>query len=150
MNTRLYETLNKFFHDLTLNELRLMNQSMTSKTVTYNTLLYYDLIATHQGEYTASAIADLLHVSKPAVITKINEMIQQGYLYKVQSHEDKRIYHLFAHTEGIRDEMRYKKMDDGILEILESHYSEAELEKFCDMIGFVGKLYKEKGEHFAK
>lgn len=150
MHQKLYNAFIGFFHDMTLNELRLMNQNATASSVTYNTLLYYDLIATHPGEYTASSIADLLHVSKPAVITKVNEMIRNNYIYKKQSTHDKRVYYLFPNTEGLRDERLYKKIDDKVIEALKGKYSEDDLNKFCEILSDVGNLYREKGEHCDK
>ncbi len=144
MNQKIYDALNRFFHHMTLNELRLMNDKATSDSVTYNTLLYYDLIATNQGKLTASAIANMLCVSKPAVITKINDMIKEGFLYKKQSTTDKRVYYLYAHTEGIRDEVKYKKMDDDVISEFVSRYSEHELQAFCHMIEDIGNLYTHK------
>lgn len=150
MKENLYKALFQFFHDLTLNELRLMNRQITDQNITYNTLLYYDLVATHQGEYTASQIADLLHVSKPAVITKINEMIKMGYLYKKQSTKDKRVYYLFAHEEGVRDEFLYQKMEHGVVEALMEKYTESDLNKFCDIVKDIGMLFLNKGENLEK
>lgn len=150
MKEKLYKALFQFFHDMTLNELRLMNRQITDQNITYNTLLYYDLVATHQGEYTASQIADLLHVSKPAVITKVNEMIKLGYLYKKQSTTDKRVYYLFAHEDGVRDEFLYQKMDHGVVEALMEKYSKSDLETFCDIMYDIGALYLNKGENLAK
>lgn len=150
MKEKLYKALFQFFHDMTLNELRLMNRQITDQNITYNTFLYYDLVATHQGEYTASQIADLLHVSKPAVITKVNEMIKLGYLYKKQSTTDKRVYYLFAHEDGVRDEFLYQKMDHGVVEALMEKYSKSDLETFCDIMYDIGALYLNKGENLAK
>lgn len=150
MKEKLYKALFQFFHDMTLNELRLMNRQITDQNITYNTLLYYDLVATHQGEYTASQIADLLHVSKPAVITKVNEMIKLGYLYKKQSTTDKRVYYLFAYEDGVRDEFLYQKMDHGVVEALMEKYSKSDLDTFCDIMHDIGALYLNKGENLAK
>lgn len=150
MKEKLYKALFQFFHDMTLNELRLMNRQITDQNITYNTFLYYDLVATHQGEYTASQIADLLHVSKPAVITKVNEMIKLGYLYKKQSTTDKRVYYLFAYEDGVRDEFLYQKMDHGVVEALMEKYSKSDLETFCDIMYDIGALYLNKGENLAK
>ena len=87
MKDRILAAIHQFFRDITLQELRLMNHSDDLGRLTYTSLLYIDLIWSNQGVYTASAIAELLGVSKPAAIMKINELMAQGYLYKKQSQQ---------------------------------------------------------------
>ncbi|MGI5958315.1 MAG: MarR family transcriptional regulator [Massiliimalia sp.] len=138
MNELILKTIHTFFHTMTLEELQLMNENYPTKNITYNSLLYLDLIYTHQGEYTASMIAQLLCVSKPAVIMKINELIKLGFVYKKQSDTDKRAYYLFAREELLPQYMIYKKMDEAVAEKMTSRYSQKEIEQFCEMLKFMG------------
>lgn len=87
------DVVKKFFYTLSLNELNLMNHNQLCPDVSYNTLLYLDLIY-FIPDCTASKIAQQLHISKPAVTSKINDMIAQGLVKKVQSQKDKRVYYL--------------------------------------------------------
>ena len=57
-------------------------------------MLYLNIISAPPGKYTASNIADMLHISKPSVTQKINELEKEGYILKSQSHTDKRAYYL--------------------------------------------------------
>ena len=87
------DVVKKFFYTLSLNELNPMNHNQLCPDVSYNTLLYLDLIY-FIPDCTASKIAQQLHISKPAVTSKINDMIAQGLVKKVQSQKDKRVYYL--------------------------------------------------------
>ena len=82
--------LNKIFHDSAIAELRLINKGIADKNLTYNDILYLNIIETHSGEYTASNIADMLYVSRPSVTQKINELEKKVYIYKVKSRNDMR------------------------------------------------------------
>lgn len=75
------DVVKKFFYTLSLNELNLMNHNQLCPDVSYNTLLYLDLIY-FIPDCTASKIAQQLHISKPAVTSKINDMIAQGLVKK--------------------------------------------------------------------
>lgn len=94
------DVVKKFFYTLSLNELNLMNHNQLCPDVSYNTLLYLDLIY-FIPDCTASKIAQQLHISKPAVTSKINDMIAQGLVKKVQSQKDKRVYYLTFNDQKI-------------------------------------------------
>ncbi len=126
----LQDLIKKLFHTLTISELQLMNKNYYDGNISYNSLLYIDLIYNRQGQYTASKIAEDLCVSKPAVIMKINELIKKGYLYKKQDPNDKRNYYLFVSDKIIAEYEVYRMMDDKVASYLEERYSQEELEKF--------------------
>ncbi|MCI5774492.1 MAG: MarR family transcriptional regulator [Erysipelotrichaceae bacterium] len=124
------ELIKDLFHTLTLSELQLMNKNYYDGNMSYNSLLYIDLIYYHEGEYTASKIADELCVSKPAVIMKINELIEKGYLYKQQDTKDKRNYYLYT-TDKIKQEYdRYRSLDNQVAAYLENKYDDKQLAQF--------------------
>ena len=126
----LQDLIKKLFNTLTISELQLMNKNYYDGNISYNSLLYIDLIYNRQGQYTASKIAEDLCVSKPAVIMKINELIKKGYLYKKQDPNDKRNYYLFVSDKIIAEYEVYRMMDDKVASYLEERYSQEELEKF--------------------
>lgn len=104
--------------------------------LTYNDLLYLSLIEAHPGEYTASKLAEVLFVSKPAVTQKVNELEKQGYIRKEQNALDKRVYHLYliqdkyaeAYTEVT------KRTNQEIVDTLSNDYTPQELLLFCGMM----------------
>ena len=128
-----FEAINRLFYQMSLSELRLMNEKMLYPHVTYNSLLYLDLI-TYYAPCTISSLAALLHISKPAVTMKVNELIRQGLVQKVQSEADRRVYYL-----SVRPEIRaeYARMDDATryaVEKLEQAYTQQEMALFCRMM----------------
>lgn len=74
----LRKALDTFYYSTALCDLRLMNKQFVDENITYNSLLYIKLIYTMNGTCTASKLAELLHVSKPGVTLKLNELLRQG------------------------------------------------------------------------
>ncbi len=135
MNQSIKLALDKIFHDSAIAEIRLLNNGTVDKTLTYNDILYLNIIEAHSGEYTASNIADMLYVSRPAVTQKINELERRGYIYKVQSQTDKRVYKLFTNREGRSKEYYHitDQTNDDITAKLSADYSLEQIALFCEM-----------------
>lgn len=145
MKNKYSKVLSAIIHDSAIFELRLSNMEHEDKVITYNSLLYLDIIRAKNGEYTASNIADLLHVSRPSVTQKINELESTGYITKSQSKKDKREFYLSVTDkyDTIYDAILGENIDgDGdMISLLNSRYSESEVDKFFDMLGDVSKHY---------
>lgn len=60
------EAITKFFHDMGILELRIHNEHPAYAKLSYNSSLYLDIISAHQGEYTPSKLADMLHIARPS------------------------------------------------------------------------------------
>ena len=108
----LSEAINAFYYDMTLEELRAMNGDAVCPDISYNSLLYLELIFSMNGKCTASKIADLLYVSRPAVTLKINELIKQGFVTKTPDPEDGRQYLLSVNEEAVPKYKVYRKQDN--------------------------------------
>ena len=135
MNSKIKTTLDKIFHDSAIAELRLLHNGTSDNSLTYNDILYLGIIESHSGEYTASNIADMLYVSRPAVTQKINELEKNGYIYKVQSPTDKRVYKLFINRDG-KSKKYYDTTDKtnlGIIQKLSTEYTDQQISLFCEM-----------------
>ncbi len=135
MNKKIKIALDKILHDSAIAELRLLHNGTSNVNLTYNDILYLNIIEAHSGEYTASNIADMLHVSRPAVTQKINELEKNGYIYKIQSKIDKRVYKLFINKEG-KSKKYYAVVDQtnrDIVEKLSLEYSNEQINMFCEM-----------------
>lgn len=142
MYSTIYKTINQLFHMITLEELRLMNQNYSSANITYNSLLYLDLIQANPGKYTASMIADMLRVSKPAVVMKINELMKMGLIYKKQCPTDKRQYYLYVREEVLPEYEVYRQRTQAAAQMTAQAYSREEITKFCEMLQFIGNAYQ--------
>lgn len=146
MNNKFSKAISKFFHDMSIADLRLHNADYSNSKLTYNSMLYLNMILGHQGEYTVSTIAQMLHVAKPAVTQKINELEHMGYIIKRQSETDKRIYYLFVTEKVNYTESECKKSDAYVEKKLSETYSQEEIDMFCKMLSFVGDMYLEENK----
>ena len=70
-------------------------------------LLYLETIAQMERP-TFSELADKLDVTKPSVTALVKKLIKMGYVKKVQSQEDLRVYHIVLTTKG----EQFTKMHD--------------------------------------
>ncbi len=146
MKNELSKVMNKFYHDMAIVELNLQNKEMISNKLTYNSMLYLDIILAHSGEYTASNIADMLHVSRPSVTQKINELEKMGYITKKQSSSDKRVFYLHFNEREAAEKFidNYEKLDKKILGKMKEKYSDKDIDKFLNMLSFVSQAFLEE------
>lgn len=143
MIDRLDNAITKFFHDMAIVELRLQNKNnRLNNKLTYNSILYLDIIYAHQGEYTASNIADMLHVARPSVTQKLNELEEMGYIKKKQSEQDKRIYFLYATNKTNPEYVtnHFKQINKKVENYLTQEYSKDEIKTFLEMLSSVGDI----------
>lgn len=138
----LFDALNRLYYDLTLDELRHMNNNNVYPNITHNSLLYLDMIS-YREKCTVSYLAELLHVSKSAVTIKVNELMKQGLIEKTQSNEDRRVFYLRLAPAVQQDYKRYDRKLKRAAEHLEERYSSEELKKFKDMLKQVSEAYLE-------
>lgn len=140
----LYDTLNSFYYSASLHDLKLMNAGQGYPNITYNSMLYLDLIS-YTPNCTASHIAEVLHISKPAVTIKLNELIKQGLVVKTQSEADRRVFYLSLSDKTAEFYAVYDAGSRRAEQVLKGKYSAAQIELFCEMLETV-KLSYIKGE----
>ena len=88
--TELVNSYRKAYRGTIVNELPEM---------TFRQFVYLDAIV--KMDYpTYGEVAEKFKVTKPAVTAIVNRLIGLGYLKRVQSQEDRRIYHLLPSAEG--------------------------------------------------
>lgn len=138
MNLR--KSLDTFYYSTALCDLRLMNKQFVDENITYNSLLYLELIFSMDGKCTASKIAELLHVSKPAVTLKVNELIRQGLVTKMQDPDDRRKNYLSVNEEAIPKYKVYRRQDDVAIQRITKKYSENDIQKFCEMLDIISDI----------
>lgn len=140
---KLDDAVNRFYYEMTISELRLMNSSTDSHEITHNSLLYLDLIA-YTDNCTASYIASTLGVSKPAVTAKLGELMKQGLVTKRQSTKDRRINYLTVSDEARNEHMKYDSIMAKTLTDIEGRYSAAELDIFGRILVDLSVSYSAK------
>lgn len=136
------EAITKFFHDMGILELRIHNEHPAYAKLSYNSSLYLDIISAHQGEYTPSKLADMLHITRPSVTQKINVLEKAGYVTRKQNPADKREYFLYFNADFFDADTQsiYTKLTKQISESMEQRYSKEEIEKFSEMLSYIGEI----------
>ncbi len=136
------EAITKFFHDMGIFELRIRNEHPAYAKLSYNSSLYLDIISAHQGEYTPSKLADMLHIARPSVTQKINVLEKAGYVTRKQNPADKREYFLYFNADFFDADTQsiYTKLTKQISESMEQRYSKEEIEKFSEMLSYIGEI----------
>ena len=138
----LKKMLERFYYELSLNELKLMNESRSLPNLTYNSLLYLDIID-YTENCTVSLLAERLSISKPAVTMKVNELIKQGWLEKTQSENDRRVFYLTLRPQVGEMYEDYRKILNYAVEKMKKEFSGNEIEKFCEMLNAFNNYYLE-------
>jgi DNA-binding MarR family transcriptional regulator len=82
------------------------------------TQFQYISVINQNKDLTFTGLAQALNLSKPAVTSIINKLIEQGYAYKCQSASDRRVFHIHLTEEGKQVADAYeearRKYVDGI------------------------------------
>lgn len=143
---KIKKTIKDYYYKMTLNELKLMNHDEDEWDISYNSLLYLDLISM-TPQCTGSILAELLGISKSAVTLKINELIKQNLVVKERSEVDRRVYYLRTSEENEKYYAMYDRSLDSAIKSIKNKYSEKELDVFCSILTDINKEYlKEKNE----
>ena len=138
MNLR--NALNAFYYSNALCDLQMMNKKITNPNITYNSLLYLEIIHSLQGQCTASKLAELLCISKPGVTLKLNELLKQGLIIKQPDPEDGRRFLLSVNSEKVPQYRVYQQQDDLAVQRITAQYSAEDIEKFCSMLQIITEI----------
>lgn len=136
----LKKSLNRYYYKVSISELNLLNSGKEFLGITYNSLLYMDLIA-YGDSPTPSKLAKMLNVSKSAVTSKISELIKIGLVEKVENESDKRSFSLKPSASA---EKIYNTCDTAFekaIETLYQTYSNEEIASFCKILDSFTDIY---------
>ena len=136
----LRKALDTFYYSSALCDLKLMNKKFVDENITYNSLLYLELIYTMNGKCTASKIAEMLNVSKPAVTLKINELIKQGLVTKTNDPNDKRKNYLFVNEETVPQYKVFRRQDNEVIKRITDKYPNKDIQNFCEMLNIISEI----------
>ncbi len=136
----LRKALDTFYYSTALCDLRLMNKQFVDENITYNSLLYIELIYTMNGTCTASKLAELLHVSKPGVTLKLNELLRQGLITKTPDPNDKRKNYLSVNDEAVPQYKVFRRQDSEAIRRITDRFSSEEIGKFCEMLSIISDI----------
>lgn len=136
----LRKALDTFYYSTALCDLRLMNKQFIDENITYNSLLYIELIYTMNGSCTASKLAELLNVSKPGVTLKLNELLRQGLITKTPDPTDKRKNYLSVNDDAIPQYKVFRRQDSEAIKRITDRFTPEEIGKFCDMLDIISEI----------
>ena len=136
----LRKALDTFYYSTALCNLRLMNKQFVDKNITYNSLLYIELIYTMNGACTASKLAELLNVSKPGITLKLNELLKQGLITKTPDPNDRRKNYLTVNEETIPQYKVFRRQDSEAVNRINEHFTPEEIDKFCKMLDIISAI----------
>ena len=124
-------------------ELRVVSRDVFDESqLEYYDTLYLSAIS-QAGRTTVSDLAATLGVTKPTVSVRINKLVEEGYVTKVRSKEDGRVFWLTLSDKmkiAYDDEMRIALI---VEEELEEKYSEEDLERFSEMLSDASRILDE-------
>ena len=145
MNLR--DSLNAFYYSNALCDLQLMNRQFSNPAITYNSLLYLEIIYSMHGKCTASKLADMLCISRPGVTKKLNELLEQGLILKTPDPKDGRKCFLSVNEDTAPQYQIYRQQDDLAVRTIEEKYSKEEIEKFSDMLQILTEINYEEANN---
>lgn len=130
---RIVKAVNDFYYHMALYELQIMNEDNFYYGLSYNSLLYLNVIE-QMKDCTVSKLAEALHVTKSAVTLKINELVKIGAVEKKQSDADKRVFYLRLSPHMADTCSIYDKIFEKIEQKLEKQYTKEQLEEFAQIL----------------
>lgn len=136
----LRKALDRFYYSSALCDLKLMNKQFVDENITYNSLLYIELIYTMNGTCTASKLAELLNVSKPGVTLKLNELLRQGLITKTPDPNDRRKNYLAVNEEAIPQYKVFRRQDSEAIKRITASFTPEEIGKFCQMLDTISEI----------
>lgn len=139
---RFRDVMCKFQHDISINDIQILNKHKEKDKISMNSRMYLEIIAGRNGKYTASTLADTLHLARPSITQKLNELEKKGYIYKKQDDKDKRIYHLYVVENDSPLTQEFKKSDMDIEKKVIEKFGIDGMDTFYDILEFMGDYYK--------
>lgn len=136
-----FDLVNRLYYEESIHELAMCNRNAGEK-ISYNTIMYLDAI-TYIPQCTVSKLAERLHISKPAVTMKVNEMLKQGLIEKQQSDEDKRVFYLRTKKKMEEDFPEYNHCLRETEVYLNEKYTREEIELFNKIFADAADKYIE-------
>lgn len=128
-----FKDLNYFYYKMSLYELQMANENNPYYNLSYNTLLYLNIIS-QTKECTITKIAEMLNITKSAVTIKVNELVKQNIITKIQNEKDKRIFYLSVTPEIKKTLNFYDNISKKIEMKLKEKYSKEEMEIFSKIL----------------
>lgn len=133
------ESMNRFYIKLAVSDLHRTNGKSICMGLSYNSLVYLSIID-RTPDCTASKLAEITDVSRPAIAAKIRELLAEGVIEKKQSREDGRIYHLSVTPKIMREYRLYDESFHRAAEEVKEKFSKKDVRTFCRILDALGEI----------
>lgn len=137
---RLQETFNELIKNYRGTYRGSMLEELEWSDLTFKQFVYLDAIL-KMNKPTYSEIAKKFNITKPSVTAMVNKLIGLGYLGRVQSTEDRRVYHISAGIKGNNMLDIEHKAVTGFTRLINSSLTEAEVTLFIDLTKKINAQY---------
>lgn len=98
---------------------------------------YLDAIRHLQSPPTISELALLMHVTKPTATNALDRLELGGYLSKVPSLEDRRVWHVHLTTKGLKISELHDQIHQGYADMITTILDKKELEEIVVLLNKV-------------
>jgi DNA-binding MarR family transcriptional regulator len=102
--------------------------------ITMNQMRYLETIA-RLGEPTFGELAEALGVTRPSVSSIVKKLIQQGYLVKVQSQQDGRMFFIHLSETGKRFNQLHSEVHHILAKRITENLNREEVDSLADLLG---------------
>jgi DNA-binding MarR family transcriptional regulator len=127
----------------------LINSDFGSTEITYNSLLYLDIILVTEN-CTISQIANSLNIAKSSVTLKVQELERMGLVYKVQSKTDKRQFYLKLTEKSKELSQVYNIGISKSIKEISKKYSKQDIRNFIEMLEIIRINYIDECDNRSK
>ncbi len=130
----LINEIRRFNYYASMNEARLLNKENHYGRLSHNSILYLTII-NNTPDCTVSKLAELMDVTRSAATIKVNELIKQGALEKIQCKQDRRIFYIrLSSTMKVFFNDVFVDIYNQIGEKLQEKYTQEQLDLFSDIM----------------
>lgn len=143
---KLKSAVKNFHLSMTIEDLKCFNNTLYFNNISYNSILYLDIIA-HYDKCTVTELASMLGITKSAVTLKTNELLRKNYIEKHISVEDKRVKYLTLSKSMKKEYIEFDEHIENCLDKIKSKHSAEDISVFCSILETYSEAYRniEKG-----
>lgn len=98
---------------------------------------YLDAIRHLDAPPTISELAEYLKVTKPTATNALERLEQEGYLRKVPSSEDRRVWHVHLTTKGLKISGLHDQIHQGYAELFDKALTKNEMNQIVALLNKV-------------
>jgi DNA-binding MarR family transcriptional regulator len=107
--------------------------------LTLTQIHYLDAIRHFDTPPTVSQVAECMDIAKPTATNAIDRLENDGYVRKVPSADDRRVWHVHLTTKGLRISDLHDQIHQGYAENFEKSLNKEELDVFVVLLNKVIK-----------